>query len=218
MNYHIRILNYLIFRHNYKTYLEIGLGDPLSSFIEIMAPNKESCDPYVNRELTPIINKYLTYHMTSDDMFANMDKDKKYDLIFVDGLHDAKQVLKDIFNSLKHINDNGLIVVHDCLPKHEYWAEPVFNNDNPARKLSNGLFDGTYNGTTWKVLPVLEALGVKFETVDVEYGLALIRPQKLSFEYSGEYADTEWNEVFCDEATRNDRLHVIDEETFLNNY
>ena len=120
MNTHARILNYLIFRHNYKTYLEIGLDNPAATYVDIMAENKESCDPYINVEITPIISKYLTYHMKSDDMFASMEPDKKYDLIFVDGLHDGKQVVRDVINAIKHINNNGLVIVHDCLPKKDY--------------------------------------------------------------------------------------------------
>ena len=57
MNTHARILNYLIFRHNYKTYLEIGLDNPAATYVDIMAENKESCDPYINVEITPIISK-----------------------------------------------------------------------------------------------------------------------------------------------------------------
>ena len=106
MNTHARILNYLIFRHNYKTYLEIGLDNPAATYVDIMAENKESCDPYINVEITPIISKYLTYHMKSDDMFASMEPDKKYDLIFVDGLHDGKQVVRDVINAIKGLKDS----------------------------------------------------------------------------------------------------------------
>jgi len=40
-----------------------------------------------------------------------------YDVIFIDGLHYYKQVLKDIKNSLKILNKDGFILVHDCLPR-----------------------------------------------------------------------------------------------------
>lgn len=220
MNTHARILNYLIFRHNYKTYLEIGLDNPAATYVDIMAENKESCDPYINVEITPIISKYLTYHMKSDDMFANMEPDKKYDLIFVDGLHDGKQVVRDVINSIKHINNNGLVVVHDCLPKKDYWTEQVFNKDNPKRHLGNGVFDGTWCGTTWTALPVLKKIGVKFETLDVEYGLGVFRCQDVSnIEYNDDmFFDTKYEDVFSNADTLKNTLNIIDEETFLNKY
>jgi predicted O-methyltransferase YrrM len=39
---------------------------------------------------------------------------KKFDIVFVDGLHIEEQSTKDIHNALKVLNENGTIVVHDC--------------------------------------------------------------------------------------------------------
>ena len=46
-----------------------------------------------------------------------MQNKENFDCIFIDGLHHYNQVLKDIDNSLKILNSNGLILIHDCLPK-----------------------------------------------------------------------------------------------------
>ena len=54
--------------------------------------------------------------MTSDNYFFN-NKNNLFDLIFLDGLHTYEQTIKDIFNSLKTLKKNGVIIVHDCLPK-----------------------------------------------------------------------------------------------------
>ena len=54
--------------------------------------------------------------MTSDEYFSKF-KDK-FDIIFIDGLHHYEQVKKDIFNSLEILNSNGIILMHDCLPKN----------------------------------------------------------------------------------------------------
>ena len=43
-----------------------------------------------------------THKMTSDDFFR--DNKEKFDLIFIDGLHETNQVDRDIENSLKFIN------------------------------------------------------------------------------------------------------------------
>lgn len=224
MNLHARILNFLIFRHNYKSYLEIGLNDPNENFIDIMLSNKESCDPYVanehpdtKTEITPLINKYLTYHMTSDDMFKNMPIDKKYDLIFIDGLHEGNQVVKDVINSLKHLNKNGVIVIHDCLPKKSIYTDYPYK-DCEERHYPNGAVDKTWNGTTWTALPTLEKMGIKFETVDVEMGLGLVKYQEGDFKIIDVDKNLTWESVFSNIETRNKILHVINEETFLNIY
>ena len=40
-----------------------------------------------------------------------------FDIIFIDGLHHYEQVKKDIINSLNCIEENGVIILHDCIPK-----------------------------------------------------------------------------------------------------
>ena len=52
--------------------------------------------------------------MTSDDFFKQ--NKEKFDCIFVDGLHHYDQVKKDIENSINCLNENGILLVHDCLP------------------------------------------------------------------------------------------------------
>lgn len=227
MNAHARILNWLIFRHNYKSYLEIGLDNPADNYEDIMAPNKESCDPYIGNEypdtkseLSDRIKKNLTYHMTSDEMFKNMPADKKYDLIFVDGLHEGRQAFKDIINALGHLNPNGLIVVHDCLPAKEMYADYPYV-DRPERHYENGVVDGTWNGSTWKALMALKANDIKFETLDVEFGLGLIRPQQLDLTqmlYNEKVDEIPYSFVFDKIEDRNGMLNVISEDTFLKNY
>ena len=100
------IINALIKKYNYKSYLEIGT-------------QHGGCIKHVNCEhkvSVDIIKQYehLTYEMSSDDYFAKF-KDK-FDIIFVDGLHTEDQTIKDITNALNVLNENGTIVAHDCLP------------------------------------------------------------------------------------------------------
>ena len=61
-----------------------------------------------------------TYKFTSD-VFLNkiVNKKTKYDIIFIDGLHHEDQVDRDIQNSIKHLNENGFIILHDCNPINE---------------------------------------------------------------------------------------------------
>lgn len=49
-----------------------------------------------------------------DSSFNILPKLKnKFDLIFIDGDHGTKSVICDINNSLKIINKNGIILIHD---------------------------------------------------------------------------------------------------------
>jgi predicted O-methyltransferase YrrM len=55
--------------------------------------------------------------MMSDEFFSTLDRD--YDIIFIDGLHLAEQVKRDIHNALEHLAPWGVIVMHDCSPRNE---------------------------------------------------------------------------------------------------
>jgi len=128
-----QIIQETIERKNYKTYLEIGcFKDQLFSKIKIQT--KIGVDPVSGG----------TIRETSDNFFS---KNKiKFDIIFIDGLHEYDQVKKDIDNSLFFLNNNGVIFLHDCLPKryiHQavpratgHWNGDVWKNIVEARTKS----------------------------------------------------------------------------------
>lgn len=109
------IINDLVNKFGYTFYLEIGVKDPRKNFDQISINNKDGIDPVWKAE--PISGN--KFEMTSDVFFDRLDKSIKYDLVFVDGLHHSEQIDKDIINSLKHLNWNGTIVLHDCNPIRE---------------------------------------------------------------------------------------------------
>lgn len=113
------VINKFIEERNYSTYLEIGLDIPSNNFLKIKCLNKESCDPFLDREVPASTVPYLTYQMTSDELFNSISKNHKWDIIFIDGLHHKEQVLRDVINSLEHLNENGVVILHDCLPTTE---------------------------------------------------------------------------------------------------
>ena len=100
----MKIIQEIIDYKKYKSYLEIGCdNDELFSKIEIAF--KVGVDPASGG----------TVKLTSDEFFKK--NENKYDIIFIDGLHHYEQVKKDINNSLKCLNTDGIIILHDCMPK-----------------------------------------------------------------------------------------------------
>ena len=75
--------------------------------------------------------------MTSDKFFIN--NSDKFDLIFIDGLHEYSQVMRDIKNLLTCLAHNGVILLHDCLPRN-IW------NQVTAR------INSDWNGDVWKTI------------------------------------------------------------------
>lgn len=164
------IINLLIEKNNYKSYLEIGLDNPDSNYNHIRCEYKECVDPFFEKDhingfdvnilnFENIINNVLTYRMTSDEFF--LKNDKKYDIIFIDGLHTKEQVGKDIINSLKVLNTGGKIVCHDCLPTD-------YNSQKVPRE------QAYWFGDVWRTIPELSKQNIKFNTVDCDCGCCII--------------------------------------------
>jgi hypothetical protein len=99
------IINFLIQKNGYKTYLEIG-SDQNTCFRWIKAEKKVSVDPAKNSK--------AIYKCTSNKFFET--NTNSFDIIFIDGLHEWKQVYMDIINSLYILNEGGVIVCHDMNP------------------------------------------------------------------------------------------------------
>lgn len=204
------IINNLISFFGYKSYLEIGLDNPDNNYTRIVCKNKESVDPFFEDDHkngfdVPLdattrekIKQHLTYKMTSDEFFETVNR--KYDIIFIDGLHTREQVRKDIINSLKHLNKGGKIVVHDALPPNE-GAQIV-----PRQQV-------LWNGDVWKGIVDLKKLRISFHTVDTDFGCCVIdyfeNPETLTVpKKNREYG---WSDFV---KYRNLLLNVIPQEDF----
>lgn len=148
------ILNKLIEENDYKDYLEIGVR-PKGNFKRINCKNKEGVDS----------NKPVKYQMTSDKFFSKVNK--KYDLIFIDGLHIDKQCQKDVKNSLEHLKEGGTIVMHDCNPKNKK-AQMV-----PQKQKC-------WNGDVWKTFVRLRCTNPNLEmfTINADHGCGIIKRGK----------------------------------------
>lgn len=170
MNNRVDIINYLIQRFSLNSYLEIGVCNPEDCFNQIRCELKLGVDPGVEFELNPV-----DYKMTSDQFFSELDSSKldldsetKWDLIFIDGLHLANQVLRDIQNSLKHLEQSGFIVIHDCNPPTQFHAR------------ENYQVGGQYypwNGTVWKVIYYLRTHRPDLDicVLDIDWGVGVLR-------------------------------------------
>lgn len=154
----IEIINSLIKKNSYKTYLEIGVNTPAQpgySHTSIEIETKHGVDPNVD----------TTFKMTSDNFFTQ--NKNFYDIIFVDGLHIFDQAYRDITNSLKFLNPNGTVVVHDCYPKKEITQRP--------ERVSS-----VWHGDVWKAILKLriENPNIEIYTVNTDEGCAIIKKGK----------------------------------------
>ena len=204
------IINYLIKKYSYSTYLEIGLDNPQLNFVKIDCSRKFSVDPYFEYDhdefdaimdewLQSQMEEYLTYRMTSDEFFEK--NVMKFDIIFIDGLHTKEQVSKDIINGLKALKPGGKIVVHDCLPKRE-----------ESQKVPRTCCE--WNGDIWRAIPELKKQNINFKTVDADYGCCIIDYTPNSLNYIDSF-ENDWNDFV---NNRDILMNVISEDDFYQLY
>jgi len=147
------IIQDIIYFKKYNSYLEIGC-DRNQSFSNIKIEKRVGVDPVEGG----------THKMTSDHFFS-INKDN-FDIIFIDGLHEYTQVMRDIKNSLKFLNLEGIILLHDCLPR-TIWNQitPRLNSD--------------WNGDVWKSIVHCRTLeNIDTYTLIADRGIGLIFPRK----------------------------------------
>lgn len=158
-----QVINHIIDRYSFERYLEIGVSNPRWCYNMISCREKDGVDP--GYEFQPNI---ANYQMTSDEFFESIPSDKKWDVIFIDGSHVAGQVIKDFFNALNHLSDNGFIILHDCNPP------------NVWRQRETYMIDGRqwpWNGTVWKMFYYLRMTHTDLSMccLDTDYGVGIVR-------------------------------------------
>ncbi len=154
------IVQNIINKKKFKKYLEIGcFDDELFNYV--------SCDKKVG--VDPVSGG--TIRKTSDQFFST--NNEFFDCIFIDGLHEYQQVRKDISNSLKFLNDGGIILLHDCLPNN-YFEQAI-----PRCQW-------TWNGDVWRAIIESRKLkDIDVYTCNADFGIGIIlkRPNRNLLEF-----------------------------------
>ena len=96
-------------------YLEVGV-DEGECFRRIQTRWKIGVDVAPNPGVT-------TFTCTSDEFFAAWNHRVKFDVIFIDGKHLEEFVDRDVLNAVSCLEDDGVIILHDCLPIDMKYAK-----------------------------------------------------------------------------------------------
>jgi hypothetical protein len=193
------IINKLIKDNNYKSYLEIGYYKGWS-FDQVNCERKIAVDP--NPSKTPqqeamnigefdgeVLKQY------SDEYFAQSIPQIKHNIIFIDGLHEAEQVSRDIKNALTHLAEGGAIVLHDCNPPEYAHTTTGIN--------------GCWTGDTYKAVLRFQSENIfgtyNYKTIDTDWGCGIITKNNIVIEDMPEFsynkAIQDWN-YFSENRTK----------------
>ena len=162
------IINGIITERNFGSFIEIGtrFGE---TFRQVHVPVKVSVDPDPRTDAT-----FIT---TSDEYFR--EHGDKFDIVFIDGLHECRQAYRDVRNALEHLNSGGVIVMHDCHPTDEDMQEP---------------YRGQYfwTGDVWKAFVKARAeLDYEMYVVDHDFGCGIIDTSRKGRKPAGMPVDME---------------------------
>ena len=142
-------ISQVIMKKGYENsnYLEIGcFDDKAFNSIPLPLEQKIGIDPVQGG----------THRMTSDDFFSS--NKKKFDVIFIDGLHTYEQCSKDCINAMNFLNKDGIIIFHDMMPRHKTEESPKFSGD------------------VWKVAyDLTKSKNVNFIIANMDQGVGLLK-------------------------------------------
>ena len=155
-------------------YLEIGVKTGVL-FLHVRARRKVGVDPVPavaawKRALH--VNTLLRGRLveaSSDSYFAALPPSESFDVVFVDGDHSYRQVLRDIENALATLAPRGVVLAHDCNP-----ASPGAASRDPRD--AGG---GPWCGEAWKAIAHLRAArgDLHVQTIDTDFGIGVVHPR-----------------------------------------
>lgn len=187
LNNHTELLCYLATKFDFKSYLEIGVQNKANNFDKIPCVDKIGVDPDPNAKATNICTSdhYFKIRETIKEKFASKEHSSGFDLIFIDGLHHADQVRKDFENSLKHLSDGGIIVMHDCIPsKIEHTVVP------------RGGLRGIWTGDVYRFAMCLhEYKGIDYAIMNADNGCAIVWRTEEVVVPGASYLDYKMNSI-----------------------
>ena len=145
-----------------KCYLEIGVQAG-GCGANIKAQERWGVDP------EPVAGAERQYHRffrgTSDAFFESLAAGQQFDVVFIDGLHHAEQVLRDAENALNRLAPGGAVVLHDCNPHSEIMQRVPRAQEE-------------WTGDCWKALVALrQRPDVDAFVVNADYGIGVVRPK-----------------------------------------
>jgi SAM-dependent methyltransferase len=153
------VINYFAHRRRARSYLEIGARNG-RTLQRVRVARRVGVDPDPQVTLPGV-----TIHAQTSDAFFAANRDS-FDVVFVDGLHHADQVLRDILNGLACLTPGGAVLLHDCNPLTEQAA---------ARERTVK----AWNGDVWKAVAFFRRRHpeVFCRVLDLDQGIGVIVPR-----------------------------------------
>lgn len=146
------ILNKNFFLNKKVNVLEIGTFEGMSFlfFQKYLQLENLYCVDVIENENFKLnkekFKNYKFFNTSSDDFFKKIT-DIKFDIIYIDGSHYAKDVYNDIVNSYHKLTENGILIIDDFLLDVEFRR-----NKNYFDEVMTGVFMFFNEKMNYKIL------------------------------------------------------------------
>ena len=110
--------------------------------------------------------KFYKIDLIEKSKLFSLFKKHKFDIVFIDGLHTYDQVKKDILNSVNCLKENGIVLVHDCMP------DSLSKQAVPRYRM-------IWNGDVWKaIVDLRQREDLEIFTCEMDQGIGIIKKEK----------------------------------------
>lgn len=161
-SYRAEIINTLLAFAGPRAYLEIGLNFG-RTFEEVEALSKTGVDPRPRFDLERLPQDTRVVVSTSDSYFDSLSSSNRFNLIFLDGLHEYQQTYRDFKNATRFLAEEGFIVIDDVVPVDFFSS---FENQKTAvkmRRQKTGRRDRSWQGTVFRSLRAIDRVELNWD-------------------------------------------------------
>lgn len=165
----IDIIHFLSDLYGYRSYLELCSSTTGNCYHQIDKSKFKTCHRLMYRTPSSFDDgldiNFRSAHVGTKDLLETIHAfGLRYDIILVDSFHTLGPSYRDLVDAFGIVSDHGTIVVHDCLPPTEELVAPE-------------MIPGSWCGVTFAAFIdfVLENPGLKYLTIDTDYGCGIIR-------------------------------------------
>lgn len=132
------------------TYLEIGIRGG-HTFENVEVPFRWGVDPEPMFRIASLPHGARFTRDTSDAFFRELASNHRFDLVFLDGLHEWRQTYRDLVNSLRCTSRQALILIDDVVPDDAYAAIPDLDQAKAAKAAAD-IASRRWQGDVYKTL------------------------------------------------------------------
>ena len=134
-----------------SNYLEVGIFKG-ATFQNVVAGSKWGVDIEPSFDYSKLPKNTRVFVQTSDTFFAELARDKKFDMVYIDAEHTFGQAYRELVHSFNHLEKWGVILLDDTVPQNSIAAIPSEAESKEVALRMHGTSVWPHQGDVWKLI------------------------------------------------------------------